>query len=309
MAKAVAVILLNWNRLEYTSACINSIRKFCNPDLYDIIVADNGSIDQSLDFLESHFPDIIFIDNKTNLGFSEGNNRALNISIVEGYLYSLVLNNDTVIEQDFLSNLVDYLDNNDNVAAVQPAIYNLPQKYKLWNGGSYFNKFFGIPYSKTNNKRQNSSNPQKVDWLTGCCMLIRNTALKKSGLFNKHYFLYYEDVELSFRLKKNYGDLYYLPNVKIYHEAGVSSKNVANKEGNLNPIIHYYLSRNNIWLLRKYGDIRLFPFGILYHIAYYMLVLVYFVFRRRFEKAKNLFEGLKQGFKTPLSKIYGDSFE
>src|ERR1700743_1376615 len=103
MPKAVALILLNWNTPEHTANCILSVQEYCDATLFDIIVADNGSSDDSIARLKAQFPDLIYIENKENLGFAEGNNRALEYSISHGYTYSLVMNNDTAADEDLVT--------------------------------------------------------------------------------------------------------------------------------------------------------------------------------------------------------------
>lgn len=303
MQKKTAVILLNWNTSHHTENCINSINTYCDKNLFDIIVADNGSSNNSLEYLTALFPDVIFIDNKTNLGFAEGNNRALQYSIHHGYTYSLIINNDTLVDNDLIGGLMSHLEQHSNAAAVQPAIYWMHDKGKIWNGEGKFHPLLGITYSSTALPEQNEGF-KKASWLTGCCMLVKNAALVKAGAFNDLFFLYYEDVELSYRLRSNGYELHYLPTCHLYHEAGVSAT-FEKKEGSLSPIIHYYISRNHIWFLRKYGNGALFPINFLYNGAYYLSVLLYFLIRGRKQKARKLLSGLKNGLFTPLSNIYG----
>lgn len=304
MPKPVAIILLNWNTPQHSFNCISSVLKYCDNRNFDIILADNGSTDDSFNFLKENFPDLHFIDNKKNLGFAEGNNKALEYSIKSGFRYSFLLNSDTEVEEDFIQPLLNYLNKNEHVGAVQPAIYWMHKREKLWNGPSYFNPYFGITYSKNKNKPSKESKITKPDWLTGCAMMIRNDVLKESGLFNERFFLYYEDVDLSFRIRKTGYELHYLPDVKVYHEAGVSGKQTKNKEGTLSPIIHYYLSRNKLWILRRYGSRFLFPFIILFHFIYYGALFTYFIIRRRWKKANLLLKGIKEGFFTPQKSIW-----
>ena len=171
-------------------------------------------------------------------------------------------------------------------------------------GKGGFNKILGVTYS-------DRSLPGKepiykiAEWATGCCMLIRNSALSKSGLFNSKFFLYYEDVELSFRLRDHGYEIHYLPSCKMYHEAGVSAKvDVPKKEGFLNPIIHYYVSRNRIWFLRKYGNIIFWPVYVISSALYYTSLLIYFILRGRNEKARFLIKGIKEGVLTPKTLIW-----
>lgn len=304
MAKQAAIILLNWNTPKHTANCILSIQKNCNSEQYDLIVADNGSTDGSLAKLQAQFPDLLYIDNQENLGFAAGNNKALELSLQQDYTYSLLLNNDTEVFEDFLTPLINHLEQHLKAVAVQPSIYFLNSKEDLWNGGSFFNKWLGITYSDNQKGVTTAMRFSTVDWITGCCMLVRNDALRKSGLLNSAYFLYFEDVELSFRLKR-YGELHYLNTTKIYHEAGVSGKQSSkNKEGTISPIIHYYLSRNKIWFLRKYSNPVFVPTITLYHFFYYTFLMIYFILRNRLTKAKYLYKGIKNGLSEPKKNIY-----
>ncbi len=302
MHKPVAIILLNWNTPVHTANCIVALKQHCDERLFNIIVADNGSTDDSLRLLKNQFPDLIYIENNENLGFAEGNNKGLVYSIQNGYKYSLVMNTDTLVESDLVSCLIAHLDNHLQAAAAQPAIYWMYDKNKLWNGEGSFNKLWGITSSST--KLPNNSDIFKtVEWVTGCCMLIRNSALSVSGLFNPRFFLYYEDTELSFRLRKIGYELHYLPMCKLYHEAGVAAK-VEKKEGFLSPVIHYYISRNHIWFLRKYGNPFFYPVNIIYNGIYYLSLLTYFKLRGRNEKARFLIKGLRDGILTPQNSIW-----
>lgn len=306
MIKRVAVILLNWNTPQHTSNCIVSLQKYCDTNLFDIIIADNGSTDNSLSILQAQFPGLTFIDNKENLGFAEGNNRALIYSLEKNYTYSLVLNTDTLVNEDIVSKLSTHLDAQVNAAAAQPAIYWMHNKTKIWNGEGCFNPILGTTNSKTNiPKQQDTSTFQSVKWLSGCCMMIKNEVLKTVGLFNKKFFLYYEDVELSFRFRDAGFELHYLPACKMYHEAGVSGKtSLQQKEGFLSPIIHYYTSRNHIWILRKYANPIFFPIYFFYNLFYYTSVLIYLKIRGRNKKAECLIKGLKDGIFTPKNVIW-----
>jgi len=302
MHKPVAIILLNWNTPVHTANCIVSLKQYCDEHLFNIIVADNGSTDGSLHLLKNQFPDLIYIENNENLGFAEGNNSGLTYSIEKGYTYSLVMNTDTLVDNDLVSCLTAHLDNHLQAAAVQPAIYWMHDKTKLWNGEGSFNKLLGTTSSST--KLPNNSDTFKtVEWVTGCCILLKNSALLMSGLFNQRFFLYYEDVELSFRLREIGYELHYLPLCKLYHEAGVAAK-VEKREGFLSPVIHYYTSRNHVWFLRKYGKSVFYPVNILYNGIYYLSVWIYFKLRGRNEKARFLIKGLKEGVFTPQNSIW-----
>lgn len=305
MPKKVALILLNWNTPIQTASCITSLKQYCDERLFDIILADNGSTDGSLKLLQNQFPELIYLDNKENLGFAEGNNRGLVYSMEKEYTYSLVINTDTLVDEDIVSALSTHLDNYPSAAIVQPAIYWMHDKTRIWNGKGCFNQLLGLIYSdKKCPSPDNSLNSFKIaEWVTGCCMFIRNNALIKNGLFNKQFYLYYEDVELSFRLRGSGYELHYLQSSKIYHEAGASAK-VEKKEGILSPVIHYYVSRNRLWFLRRYGNPVYYPFYMFGSVLYYVSLWVYFKLRGRNQKAAFLIKGVKDGFFTPANRIW-----
>lgn len=306
MPKSVAVVLLNWNTPAYTAACIRSLKQYCDEKLFDIIVADNGSSDDSLAILQAELADVKFIDNGENLGFAEGNNRALTYSINNGYTYSLLINTDTLVDEDVVTALSVHLDTYPVAAAVQPAIYWMHDKDKIWNGEGDFNPVTGVVRSDTKTPgAEDIASFKKAKWLSGCCILLRNSALQKSGLLNKQFFLYFEDVELCYRLAGKGYELHYLPSVKIYHEAGVSAKvSAPKKEGYLSPVIHYYVSRNHIWFLRKYGSAAFLPLNAIRNGLYYGALYIYFKLRGRNQKASNLIRGLKDGLFTPKNLIW-----
>lgn len=309
MHKPVAVILVNWNTAEYTANCILSLKQYCDENLFDVIVADNGSTDGSLKRLETQFPGLTYIDNQENLGFAEGNNRALEYAIKNGYPYSLIINTDTLVDEDIITKLYAHLQQHPEAAAVQPAIYWMHDKARIWNGDGKFNSFSGA--TSTDNrlpvKQLKGTRYKTAEWLTGCCVMISNSALTEAGLFNKQFFLYFEDVDLSFRLRNKGYQLHYLFSCKMYHEAGVSAKSGVTKEGNLNPVIHYYVSRNHLWIIRGYGKPVFYPINFIYNGFYYLALLTYLKLRGRNEKVKQLIKGLKDGLFTSKKLIWPEN--
>jgi GT2 family glycosyltransferase len=179
-------------------------------------------------------------------------------------------------------------------------------KAQIWNGDGKFNAFSGKTFNDNRlpAEQLNGTHYKTAEWLTGCCMLIRNDALLQSGLFNKQFFLYYEDVDLSFRLRNKGYQLHYLFSCKMYHEAGVSAKSGTTKEGNLNPVIHYYVSRNHLWIIRGYGKPLFYPINFVYNGGYYLALLIYLKLRGRNQKVKQLIKGLKDGLFTSKKLIW-----
>ena len=306
LPKSIAVILINWNSYEYTRNCIQSLNKMEFKD-FDIILVDNGSMDGSDDKLVKDFPDLIFLKIIHNIGFTGSNNLALNHCINRGYKYSMMLNNDTIVEPDFLEVLNKYMESNPYVAAVQPKIYFEHDRGLLWNAGSYFNRWTGQASTEGYNKRvtANSDKLKEVDWITGCGLLVRTELLKTAGLLDESLFMYYEDVDLSFRIKRSGLKLMYVPDSIIYHIAGAAYKTKKKtKEGIVNPIVHYHNARNQIWMIKKY----LSPFQKItaysYTFIYFGAVLVYFLLRWRLVKFRTYLKAIKDGLGGNMTSKY-----
>ncbi|NRF39179.1 glycosyltransferase family 2 protein [Pedobacter foliorum] len=306
LPKSVAVILINWNSYEYTHNCIQSLYEMEFQD-FDIILVDNGSKDGSDKKLIKDFPNIIFLKIIDNIGFTGSNNLALNYCINREYKYSMLLNNDTIVEPDFLKILYDYINSHPEVAAVQPKIYFEHDRNLLWNAGSYFNHWTGQSYTEGYNKRitPNSEKLKEVDWITGCGLLVRTELLKTSGLLDESLFMYYEDVDLSFRIKESGLKLMYVPDSIIYHIAGAAYKTKKKtKEGIVNPIVHYHNARNQIWMIKQYLNPLQKIIAYTCTFAYFGAVLVYFLLRWRIVKFKTYLKAVKDGIKGKMTRKY-----
>lgn len=298
MDKRTAIILLNWNSYEHTANCIASLQQV-TPANFDVIVVDNGSSDGSGTMLKQNFAHIKYIQAPTNLGFAGGNNKGFEYAIAHGYEYSLMLNNDTFVEPNFLELLTNYMDAHKNVGAIQPKIFFNNNRQKIWNGGSYFLSWLGWTYSKnymrTAGPAQN--NFAEVDWITGCALLVRTSIVQQIGALNDHFFIYYEDVDFSFRIREAGYKLIFHPQSVIYHIAGMANKaKVKGKEGYANPYVHYLNFRNHIWVLRTYTKWYQWPTTFITLIAYSFAIMLYFVVRWRITKLAMMLKGIYHGF-------------
>lgn len=297
MKHRVAIILINWNSFEVTNACIHSLKKSDYP-FFTTVVVDNGSMDGSADQLEALHPDIILIRSATNLGFTGGNNLGLRYSLEKGFTYSMMLNNDTFVEPGFLTPLVQFMDETPDCGIIQPRIHFNHNRVLLWDAGSYYNKWLGWFYTTGLNRTPKSKHLtlKKVDWVTGCGFLTRNSILQQTGLLVEKMFIYSEDVDLSLRIHALGYDLIYHPDSVIYHIAGMSNKSkVKGKEGYVSPIVQYLNQRNRIWVLKKYTPWYCVPTAFVFNFFYIALVLGYFAARGRFGKLKAVGRALKDG--------------
>ncbi len=280
---SVYIVILNWNGSEDTIELIESLKKISYNN-YKIIVVDNNSLQEDIDnLLRRHYDDIQLIINEENLGFSGGNNTGIKLSIEKGADFVLIINNDTIVKPDFLDILVDKFNYDNQVGIVAPRInfYNNPTK--IWSGGGKISKIRGSGFIYSNKVK--IKDYSEIDFVSGCCMLIKNEVFKKVGLFDEKYFLYIEDTDFCYRTKKNGYIICYTPESQIYHKVFGSTK----KNNSTLPL--YYSTRNRLFFARKNFP-RLFPFTALYIFITMIIKCLFWLFGGEFKKINSVKRGL-----------------
>jgi len=231
----LSVIIVNYNVKFFLEQCLLSVRKAINGIDAEIIVVDNNSVDGSVKMLKDKFQDIVLIENKENSGFSKANNQA--IVIAKGK-YILLLNPDTVVEFDTFKKVINFADNTPDAGGIGVKMIDgrgkfLPEsKRGLPTPQVAFYKIFGLaklfPKSKKFGKYHLSYLPQdethKVDILSGAFMFLRKSVLDKIGYLDETFFMYGEDIDLSYRILKAGYNNYYFPETRIIHYKGESTK-------------------------------------------------------------------------------------
>ncbi len=300
--KEIAIIIVDWNGIEVTKRCLESLNKLNPSNDYrvEIILVDNASNISVKEQLQTDYPHVHYFRNESNLGFTGGNNVGIKYALERKSDYFLLLNNDTTVESDFLQYLFDFMEAHPEVGAVQPKIYFEHKKTLLWNGGNGFIDIFGhthvCGYRKKSAPRYEQVCEQK--WLTACAMMFNVSQLKHPGLLlmNDQYFTNYEDVELSFRIRRAGFKLYYIPQSVVYHVAGYSTNTRAkSKEGYTHPFMVYMNSRNRLFVIREFSPWYFYPTIFLFHFFYYALLLIYFMVRSRPQKFRKVLEAIRDG--------------
>ena len=243
----LSVVIVNYNVKFFLEQCLNSVLKAGTflPDV-EIIIVDNNSVDGSVDMLKEKFPLVKIIANSDNRGFSAANNQAIEISNGE---YILLLNPDTIVEEDTFASTVDFMDStveagglgvkmiDGNGAFLPESKRGLPTPWAALCKMSGLSKIF--PKSKTFNGYHlgylDMDEVHEVDILSGAFMLLRRSALDKTGLLDEAFFMYGEDIDLSYRLVKEGYRNYYYPKTRIIHYKGESTR-----KGSLNYVFVFY---------------------------------------------------------------------
>jgi GT2 family glycosyltransferase/lipopolysaccharide/colanic/teichoic acid biosynthesis glycosyltransferase len=231
----LSVIIVNYNVKYFLEQALHSVYKAMQGVHGEVFVVDNNSADGSCEMVRRKFPQTIVIENKSNTGFSVANNQA--IKQANGK-YVLLLNPDTVVEEDCFRRCVDFMDTHQNAGALGVKMIDgkgkfLPEsKRSLPTPKVAFYKMFGFasvfPKSKTFGKYHlgflSNDEVHEVEVLSGAFMFIRKATLDKIGLLDEDYFMYGEDIDLSYRVTQGGYKNYYFPNTTIIHYKGESTK-------------------------------------------------------------------------------------
>lgn len=241
----LAVILVNYNGEKYNKACIESILANSGVVELRIIVVDNASQDNSMRLLEEQYAgddrlELLRLDD--NYGFSRANNEGIRRAGEWGADAVLLLNNDTEAAPDLLSRLLECAKRHPD-SVIVPKIYYSDDRERLWSAGGRFSPVIKKARHIGLDERDEGQYEQErgIDFATGCCLWIPGEVIEKAGTLDERFFLYYEDTEYSFRLKKAGVSICYCPAAVLYHKVGASTR------GADSALCAYYIARN--WLL------------------------------------------------------------
>jgi len=242
----LSIIIVNYNVKHFLQQCLQSVQKAKKNISIEIIVIDNNSVDNSVEMLKENFPKIKLITNKKNQGFSKANNQGIKQSKGE---YILLLNPDTVVEENIFKKTLNFLEENPQVGALGVKMFNgkgefLPEsKRSLPTPISAFYKIFGLsnlfPKSKKfgeyHLKYLDKNKNHEVDVLSGAFFMTRKSILEEINFLDERFFMYGEDIDLSYRIqKKGYKNIYF-SETSIIHYKGESTKKTS-----INYIITFY---------------------------------------------------------------------
>ncbi len=300
----VGVVLVNWNGGELTIPCINSILASSYAP-WRILVIDNASTDGSPDQIAKVFPEVILIRNKENLGFAGGNNIGIRELMRAGADLVWILNNDTVIDEKCLEALVRQMEKEPDIAAATGKILYETPPNRIWYAGGYW-RYWSMTAPHRGRLEVDKGQydcAADVDFISGCCMLVRHWALERNGLFNERYFAYFEDVEWCLRARSAGLRLHYVPKAVLWHKVAASvHKNAMGISGGKSPPLVYYLTtRNHILLIRQYAD---WPWQWMSALVCLLTSRLYLslglTVLGRWDKLHNLWQGVYEGLTDGL---------
>jgi GT2 family glycosyltransferase len=314
--KKVAVVILNWNGQQLLEQFLPALLQYTLDETVDIIVADNGSTDSSLPFMETHYPNIRRIVLAENKGFAEGYNQAFNQLENE---YAVLLNSDVEVTENWLTSALDYLESHPETVALQPKIlaFNDKSSFEYAGAAGGFLDRYGYPFCRgrifttLEKDKGQYDNPADVLWASGACLFIRLKDYKEAGGLDKYFFAHQEEIDLCWRLRARGKKIVCLPQSVVYHVGGATLKMEHPDKTFLN-------FRNNLLMLYKnlpekyYNKVMFWRFFLDYLAAFQFLLkghpanaLAVVKARRNFNKQKKNYQLIR---KENLAKATTDDF-
>ena len=271
----LSIVIVNYNVEYFLEQCLYSVFRALQGIEGEVFVVDNNSVDGSLKMLAQKFPEVKVIANKENVGFSRANNQAIRISTGE---YVLLLNPDTVVEDDTFAKCLNFMDAHPDAGGLGVKMVDgkgqfLPEsKRGLPTPMTAFYKMFGLTKLFPHSKRfaryymghlyENETN--EVEILAGAFMLMRRETLDKVGLLDETFFMYGEDIDLSYRITLGGYKNYYFPETRIIHYKGESTKKTS-----VNYVFVFYKAME-IFARKHFGKKRASIFSFLINLAIYL---------------------------------------
>ena len=279
----LSIIIVNYNVRHFLEQCLISVNKATTNISSEVFVVDNDSADDSVEMVRMKFPAVKLIHNKENVGFSRANNQAIELSKGE---YILLLNPDTVVEEDTFERCIKFMDAHPEGGGLGVKMIDgngkfLPEsKRGLPTPSVSFYKIFGLsmlfPKSKIFAKyhlgylKEDETN--EIEVLSGAYMWMRKSVLDEVGYLDENFFMYGEDIDLSYRITQAGHKNYYFPEVKIIHYKGESTK-----KGNINYVFVFYNAM--IIFSKKHFAKKAKTFSFFINIAIYIRAFLAILFR------------------------------
>lgn len=240
----VTVVIPNYNGIKYLHNCLVSLKKQTYQNL-KIIVVDNASTDGSADTIKSEFPDVVLLKRSDNGGFSVAVNEGFKESISLGAKYSILLNNDTTVKEDFAERLVACMEEEKRCFSAQAKLVSMSEPDKMDDGGNFY-ALTGWAYARGKGKSADKYN-RRIKVFSACAgaAIYRLEALEEVGFFDEEHFAYLEDVDIGYRARIYGWQNFYEPSAVVYH-AGSGTSGSRYNEFKIR-----LAARNSVYLIYK----------------------------------------------------------
>lgn len=240
----VVVVVLNWNGKINTVECLKSLANL-DYENYKVVVVDNASTDGSQEFIKQNFPHLLIIENQRNVGFGEGLNIGISEAVSQGADYVLCLNNDVIVDKYFLSEIVPIGERSASIGGLCPLEYDYNNSgHIICAGGT-----IGFPKGKLRGfgelDKGQYGRIETTGLLSGPAMMLKLSALKDVGFFDKCYFYGPEDQDIAWRLLRGGYKIVFVPKAKVWHKRRGATN------GKITPLNDYFHIRNYLLFAKK----------------------------------------------------------
>jgi GT2 family glycosyltransferase len=244
MNPKVFIIVLNWNGFQDTIECVNSVKAISYPN-YRVILVDNGSTDDSETLLRERFPGIELIQTGQNLGFTGGNNIGMRHALGNGADYIILLNNDTIVDKDFVTALVNVAEADKTAGMLCSKIFFHDRPDFLWYAGASFHPWLGWGRHRGYNVRDEGQfdTVEETARPTGCSLMVSRRLCEHIGLLAEKFFCYCEDLDWGMRAQNAGYKVMYVPASRVWHKISRSTG------GSRSGLSLYYYVRNMLLCL------------------------------------------------------------
>jgi len=250
----VAIVLVSWNQREDALACLASLGRMRWPEK-TVVLVDNGSRDGTVEAVASAFPDTVILRQDRNLGFAGANNAGIRAALERGVPYVLLLNTDTVVDEDMMAPLVAAMDRDPRLGIAGPKMYFFDPPDRIWFAGGHTDPDTGhsahLRFGETDDGRA-EEDPVPCSFVTGAGMFVRSEVFDRIGLLDESYFHTAEDNDFCIRAARAGFGLACVPAARLWHKV-MSSTGGGARSGFL---YTYYEYRNKLWLVRRHSRNR-----------------------------------------------------
>lgn len=240
----IAVIVLNWNGRDDTLQCLDSLAAV-DYDNFEVLVVDNGSSDGSVAAIRAEFPHVAVIETGENLGYAGGNNVGIRVALARDAELMLLLNNDTVVDPRFLSELAAAAGDAPTAGVFGAKIFHYAEQERVWYAGARWdsNKL-GFQILKEDPDGDNSV--FDTAYACGCALMVRRAVIDRIGYLEPKFFLTYEETDFCYRARRNGFRVVYVPRAVVWHKISASFG------GQQSPLVSYFMTRNYLlWTERN----------------------------------------------------------
>jgi len=290
----VYVVILNWNGKDDTVECLNSLKKLSYPN-FRVIVVDNASTDGSQELIKRTRPDVELIENSANLGCGGGNNVGIREALKKGADYVFLLNNDTIVDSNLLSILVEVGESSPQIGIIGPKIYPYSEPDKIWAAGAETVRFsYYIGKLRGFNQRDKGQYDfdGEVDFLLTCGVMIKREVFELIGLLDADYFYTTEDFDFCLRARKTGFKVFYVSRAMMWHKVAASVGGMG-----YTPTRKYYSERGKVIFMKKHAKWWQWPKFLLFAFGSIPYVFVRESLRGNqkaaIAKAKGIYDGFR----------------